>query len=102
MPGTLSEHASKQLLAGYGVPCARETLAESPQAAAEAAAGLGFPVVLKLCGDAIAHKTERSLVRLGLADAGSVRAAGAAVGPARTRRRLPVAVSRSRCSSSSI
>lgn len=32
-------------------------------------------MVLKLNGDAIAHKTERGLVRLGLADADAVRAA---------------------------
>ena len=76
MPSTLSEHASKELLAGFGVPCAREALAETPQAAAEAASGIGFPVVLKLCGDAIAHKTERRLVRLGLANAEAVREAG--------------------------
>ena len=46
-------------------------------------------------GDGIAHKTERGLVRLGLADAGAVARAAtellAAVGPARRRR--------SRCSS---
>jgi len=72
---TLSEHASKRLLAGYGVPVAREELAADPEEAAAAAARIGFPVVLKLCGDAIAHKTERDLVRLGLADAASVRAA---------------------------
>jgi acetyltransferase len=65
---TLSEHASKQLLAGYGVPIARESLADSPGAAAAAAERIGFPVVLKLCGEAIAHKTERSLLRLGVAD----------------------------------
>ena len=73
---TLSEHASKQLLAGYGVPVAREELASDPAAAVAAAERIGFPVALKLCGDAIAHKTERDLVRLGLADAGAVRAAG--------------------------
>ena len=72
---TLSEHASKRLLGEYGVPVARESLADSPQAAAAAARELGFPVVLKLCGDAIAHKTERSLVRLGLADAAAVESA---------------------------
>jgi hypothetical protein len=33
-------------------------------------------VVLKLCGDAIAHKTERNLVRLGLGDAAAVTRAG--------------------------
>ena len=49
---------------------------ETADAAARAAAEIGFPVVLKLCGDAIAHKTERGLVRLSLGDEGSVRAAG--------------------------
>src|SRR5437764_14068787 len=72
---TLSEHASKALLAGYGVPVAREALVADAEAAAHAAAEIGFPVVVKLCGDAIAHKTERSLVRLGIADAAGVRAA---------------------------
>lgn len=33
---------------------------------------LGFPVALKLCGEAIAHKTERGLVKLSLADVGQV------------------------------
>src|SRR5207253_855531 len=60
---TLSEHASKALLAGYGVPVAREALVADAEAAARAAAEIGFPVVVKLCGDAVAHKTERSLVR---------------------------------------
>jgi len=74
---SLSEHASKELVARYGVPVAREALAADPDAAARAADALGFPVVVKLCGDAIAHKTERALVRLGVADAASVRAAAA-------------------------
>src|SRR5947207_34774 len=72
---TLSEHASKALLPGYGVPVARDALAADAAAAALAAAEIGFPVALKLCGDAITHKTERNLVRLGLADGGAVRAA---------------------------
>jgi len=73
----LSEHDSKALLAPYGVPFAREMLAADPAGAARAAAEIGFPVVLKLCGDAIAHKTERDLVRLGLGDAAAVQAAAA-------------------------
>jgi acetyl-CoA synthetase (ADP-forming) len=74
---TLSEHASKQLLAGYGIVSAREALVDSPESAAEAASELGFPVVLKLCGEAITHKSERGLVRLGLDSADAVkRAAG--------------------------
>jgi acetyltransferase len=73
---TLSEHESKLLLADFGVPLARELLAADPEAAARAAAQIGFPVALKLCGARIAHKTERDLVRLALADAAAVRAAG--------------------------
>ena len=77
-PGSksLSEHDSKELLASYGVALARESLAESADEAVHAATELGFPVVLKLCGDSIAHKTERDLVRLNLPDASAVRTAG--------------------------
>jgi acetyltransferase len=74
---TLSEAASKELLAGYGVPFARERLAADAGEAAAAAEAIGFPVALKLCGEGIAHKTERDLVRLGLSDAGALRAAAA-------------------------
>ena len=45
---TLSEYASKQLLADYGVCVTQEILADNPQAAVEAAAQIGFPVVVKL------------------------------------------------------
>jgi acetyltransferase len=72
---TLSEHASKQLLADYGVPIARERLVASGDEAVAAAEELGFPVAIKLCGAGIAHKTERDLVRLNVADAASLRAA---------------------------
>jgi acetyltransferase len=74
---TLSEHASKELLAGFGVPFAREAVAADADEAARAAERLGFPVVVKLEGASIAHKTERDLVRLRLADAAAVRAAAA-------------------------
>src|SRR3954454_24313701 len=72
---TLSEAASKQLLARYGVPVLDERTAADPDAAVTAADAVGYPVVVKLCGDAIAHKTERGLVRLALHDAAAVRAA---------------------------
>lgn len=74
---TLSEHASKELLSGYGIPFAREQRAGTPEAAASAAEAIGTPVVAKLNGPAIAHKSERGLVRLGLADAEAVRQAAA-------------------------
>jgi succinyl-CoA synthetase beta subunit len=72
---TRSEAESKRLLAEHGVPVVDERLASSPEGAAAAAEELGFPVVAKLCGRGIAHKTERGLVRLGLGDAAAVRAA---------------------------
>lgn len=74
---TLSEHASKDLLAGHGITVAPERIVLTADEAAAAATDIGFPVVAKLCGDGIAHKTERGLVRLGLRDADSVRDAAA-------------------------
>jgi acetyltransferase len=71
----LSEHDSKRLVAEFGVPVCRESLAADPEGAARAAAELGFPVALKLCAEGLAHKSERDLVRLGLADAEAVRRA---------------------------
>lgn len=69
---TLSEPASKALVARFGIRLPRERLAADPESAAEAAVALGFPVVLKLAGTGIAHKTERSLVRVGLGDRDAV------------------------------
>jgi len=63
------------LVADAGVLVSPWASAETAQQAAQAAQNLGFPVAVKLCGDAIAHKTERGLVRLKLADAASVEAA---------------------------
>ena len=74
---TLSEAESKALLARHGVPVPGEALVTTPDEAAEAAGRIGYPVVVKLCGAGIAHKTERGLVRLGLRDAAAVRAAAA-------------------------
>ncbi len=63
---TLSEFSSKELIAEYGVAVPKELLASTPNEAVEEADKIGYPVVLKLCGEGIAHKTERSLVRLHL------------------------------------
>lgn len=74
--GTLSEEASKALLAPFGVPFLDERSVSDSAAAVAAAEELGLPVVLKLNGDAIAHKTERGLVRLGLSSTDAVSEAG--------------------------
>ena len=76
---TLSESASKELLTAYGVPFAPEKMVHSPSEASTAAVELGFPVVVKLGGDKIAHKTERGLVRLRLSTIEAVEEAATAL-----------------------
>lgn len=82
---TLSEAASTALLAANGVAFARQRVVSTPAEAAHAATEIGFPVVVKLNGDRIAHKTERGLVRLNVASADAAASAAgdllAAVGP---------------------
>jgi acetyl-CoA synthetase (ADP-forming) len=66
MSHTLSEADSTALLAAHGVPCVPQRLVADASAAVAAARELGLPVVAKLSGQAISHKSERGLVRLGL------------------------------------
>lgn len=72
---TLSEADSKRLLGAHGVAFPAERQVSSADDAVAAAIEIGHPVVLKLGGHAIAHKTERGLVRLGLRDDAAVAAA---------------------------
>lgn len=77
---TLSERESKALLVGSGVPFLPELELSGPATADEladlaAAHGISFPVVAKLNGDRIAHKTERGLVRLNIADSSALASA---------------------------
>ena len=74
---TLSEAASKELLAPYGLPVLVERTVADPASAVTAASEVGLPCVVKLCGDSIAHKTERNLVRLNLASDQAVEQAAA-------------------------
>lgn len=69
---TLSEADSKRFLTPYGVAFPAERQVSTAADAVAAAEEVGLPVVLKLGGNAIAHKTERGLVRLGLGDASSI------------------------------
>jgi acyl-CoA synthetase (NDP forming) len=71
----LSEHASKQVLAAYGIPVTRDLLATSAAEAVRAAEAIGPPVVLKVCSPDLLHKSDLGLVRVGLMSPREVRSA---------------------------
>jgi acetate---CoA ligase (ADP-forming) len=75
----LSETQAKAVLAAYGIPVAQDVLVQDEDAAVAAAAGIGYPVVIKLDSPDIAHKTEAGVVKLGLADEAAVRRAVAEI-----------------------
>jgi acetate---CoA ligase (ADP-forming) len=62
------------LLAAYGIPIPRVARIAGDDWSA-AAARVGYPCVLKVDGPAVVHKSDEGGVRLGLADAGSLKAA---------------------------
>ncbi len=74
---TLAEAEAKARLAAAGLDVPRALRAAGADAAADAAAAIGFPVALK--GEGFAHKTEAGAVALGLRDAAAVGAAAAAM-----------------------
>jgi len=71
---TLSEHESKQVLAAYGVPVTDDRLVHSAAEAARAANAVGFPVVMKACASALAHKSDLGLVVAGVRSSVEARA----------------------------
>ncbi len=79
-PGTvLTEDASKQWLARYGVVANRERLVADVEAALDAAGELGYPVVLKAVSPDLPHKTEAGAVMLNLRDGQALRQAFARI-----------------------
>jgi hypothetical protein len=72
--GWQDAEAVRELLRDYElVPAGR--VVHDPVAAAAAAAELGFPVAVKVADPDVVHKTDRGLVRVGLASADDVAAA---------------------------
>jgi acetate---CoA ligase (ADP-forming) len=78
LPSVVPEYLAKQVLAAW-LPEGREKLVSSATEAADAAAALGFPVVLKVQSADLPHKTEAGGVRLNLGDAAAVAGAYAAM-----------------------
>ncbi|MBZ0278423.1 MAG: acetate--CoA ligase family protein, partial [Anaerolineae bacterium] len=75
----LTETESKQLLAAYGIPTTEMRIATTVEGAVDAAARLGYPVVLKLHSETITHKTDVGGVKLNLRDEAAVRKAFAEI-----------------------
>jgi acetyltransferase len=75
----LNEFEAKQLLASYGIPVVDTRVAENEEQAVARAAEIGYPVVLKLLSNTIAHKTDVDGVRLRLRTAEQVREAYRAI-----------------------
>ncbi len=75
----LNEFESKQLLAGYGLPVVDTRMAETEEEAVRCASAIGYPVVLKLLSNTIAHKTDVNGVRLRLQSTDEVRDAFRAI-----------------------
>ena len=73
--GGLVGAALFDLLRDYGIPAVRALPAGTRAAALDAAAAIGYPVVLKTDEPGIAHKSDVGGVRLGLADPAAVGAA---------------------------
>lgn len=76
----LTEPEAKDLLDACGVPVVATRVVEaSPEAAVQAADGIGYPAVLKILSDQISHKSDVGGVALSLPDAAAVRDAAVAM-----------------------
>ncbi|GAB6040715.1 bifunctional acetate--CoA ligase family protein/GNAT family N-acetyltransferase [Endothiovibrio diazotrophicus] len=69
----LSEAESKAILGAFRIPCARAQVVHSANEALIQAESMGFPVALKIDSPDITHKSDAGGVRLGIANAQSVR-----------------------------
>jgi acetyltransferase len=71
----LNEFEAKQILASYGIPVVETRAAASENEAVAMASAIGYPVVLKLLSNTIAHKTDVDGVRLSLQNEDQLRGA---------------------------
>jgi len=71
----LTEVESKQVLEEAGIPTVRARLARTAGEASQAAAKIGFPVVLKIVSPNVIHKSDVGGVKLGLRSAQEVESA---------------------------
>ncbi|WP_102108050.1 bifunctional acetate--CoA ligase family protein/GNAT family N-acetyltransferase [Oceaniglobus roseus] len=72
---SLSPAEARTVLADFGIPVLRSVLATEEKDVAALAAGVGFPVALKIQSPDISHKSDVGGVRLGIADGAAAEAA---------------------------
>ena len=72
---TFTEFESKQLISAWGVSTTQESIATTADEAAQMAAGIGFPVAIKIDSPDILHKTEAGGLKLGINNEEEARAA---------------------------
>jgi len=65
---TIDEYNAKKLLSLYGVQTTAESLARTLDQALDLARAIGYPVAAKVNSPEIAHKTEKGMVYLNIAD----------------------------------
>jgi succinyl-CoA synthetase beta subunit len=75
----LSEHASKQILAAYGIPVTKEALASNLEEAVSMAESMGYPVVLKACAPELMHKSDHDCMALNIRNENELSAAYARI-----------------------
>src|SRR5467141_2574547 len=76
---SLTAPEGKLICDAYGIAVPKEVVATSAQDAAKIAAGMGFPVVLKIVSPEILHKTEAGGVIVGVKSAGEAEAGFATI-----------------------
>ena len=74
-----NEFHAKQALGNAGIDVPHEVIATDADAAVRAADAIGYPVVLKIASEDVAHKTEAGGVALNVEDAQAVREAHARI-----------------------
>jgi len=68
MSSILTEHETKKLLAKYGIPVTKESIAQSPDQALAIASHIGTPVAMKISSPDISHKSDMGGVALNVSE----------------------------------
>lgn len=71
--GGINEHRGKSYLDKYGIPIPKGDIAENVEEAVKLADTIGYPVVLKVLSQQIAHKTEADVIKINVKSAEEVR-----------------------------